>query len=269
MSKYRAYTFTWNNYTDDTVEFLRSFAERETEYMIFGYETAPSTGTKHIQGYIRFRNQRSFNGICKKMKGAHIEIARGSTQDNYKYCTKEGKFEEFGQKKSQGDRVDLWTVKQKMKNGENFGDIIEECENIAQIKMVEHAAIYFMKPRKTKTKVDWFWGKTGTGKSTKAFEIAEEIGSAYWKDNTKWWNGYTGQKVVIMDDYRETPDFGFVYLLNLFYFTPIMVQTKGGYVHFNSPYIIVTAPDHPNELFDFTGENKDQLIRRIENIVEF
>ena len=43
----------------------------------------------------------------------------------------------------------------------------------------------------------WYWGAPGTGKTRKA---TAEHPDAYKKLQNKWWDGYQGQDVVILDD---------------------------------------------------------------------
>lgn len=44
----------------------------------------------------------------------------------------------------------------------------------------------------------WIWGLPGTGKSR---AVREKYPDAYIKSQNKWWDGYEGQKVVLLDDY--------------------------------------------------------------------
>ena len=52
----------------------------------------------------------------------------------------------------------------------------------------------------------WLYGKTNTGKTYFARQIS--IGKFGWepymKDQNKWWDNYTNQPVVILDDADET-----------------------------------------------------------------
>ena len=48
----------------------------------------------------------------------------------------------------------------------------------------------------------WLWGPPNTGKSYKARDISEkQFGETpFIKDCNKWWDGYDGEKVVVLDD---------------------------------------------------------------------
>lgn len=89
-SKSRKWVFTFNNYTEDDYERLRS--DTSTRWLVVGREVGES-GTPHLQGAVVFPNARSFASVCRWVGGrAHVEPMRGSFQDNYDYCTKDGKF---------------------------------------------------------------------------------------------------------------------------------------------------------------------------------
>ena len=79
----------------------------KTEYVVCGLETCPKTGKQHYQIYMYFKNARSVNAVRKDLSPRHVEIAKGTPEENRKYCTKEGNFTEFGVMPKQGKRVDL------------------------------------------------------------------------------------------------------------------------------------------------------------------
>ena len=43
----------------------------------------------------------------------------------------------------------------------------------------------------------WYFGEAGTGKSRKAYD---ENPGAFRKSQNKWWDSYSGEAVVILDD---------------------------------------------------------------------
>lgn len=108
-TKVSAYCFTWNNYTDETEEYLHTvYEEQNVQYMCYGREIAPTTGTPHLQGYIKFNSKRSVTAIRKLLKGASIRIAKGNLWHNFDYSSKEdGGFVEYGEKKSKAS-VRIW-----------------------------------------------------------------------------------------------------------------------------------------------------------------
>jgi hypothetical protein len=121
--------------------------------------------------------------------------------------------------------------------------------------------------RNFKTKVFWYYGATGTGKSRAA---CDEAPCAYWKDPSHhWWDGYEYQEDVIIDDYRA--DYcKFSALLRLFDRYPLQIQVKGGTRDFVAKRIFITAPKRPDVIWENrTEEDLAQLMRRIEVIKHF
>lgn len=95
----KRWCFTLNNYTAEEYDALVTLFENQeiVEYGIFGREVGQA-GTPHLQGFIRLvRKQRL--GAVRLLPGlqrAHLEIARGSEQQNRRYCSKEGDVVERG-----------------------------------------------------------------------------------------------------------------------------------------------------------------------------
>ena len=45
------------------------------------------------------------------------------------------------------------------------------------------------------------WGPSGTGKSR---FVAARWPDAFWKaPESKWWDGYSGQETVVLDDFKD------------------------------------------------------------------
>lgn len=105
-----SWCFTLNNYTDETVLHLQLLFESEQVlYAIIGYEVAPTTGTRHIQGYVKFGNRHRFGAVRQMLPPCHLSRARGSAQQNIVYCSKAGDYDEFGARpvSSQGRRTEF------------------------------------------------------------------------------------------------------------------------------------------------------------------
>jgi len=108
MSSLKRVCITYNNYTQEIFDKYAAYAEKNCVFAVFGKETAPDTGTPHIQGFINLRTPRKFSTLQKAFEGAHIEKARTPDQSNLAYCTKQDKTAfVYGEPQSQGKRNDL------------------------------------------------------------------------------------------------------------------------------------------------------------------
>lgn len=205
----------------------------------------------------------------------HIEFSRGTPQQCRDYCSKEetrqegGQPVEWGSLPEQGKRCDLDEVKRTIRGGATEKEVFETypTEYIKYSSGIKRAIFLCQSTRSWKTEVFWWHGSTGSGKSRQAFE---EYPDAYWKaPTTKWWDGYTGQDTVIVDDYRR--DFcTFAELLRLFDRYPHSVESKGGSVQFTSRRIVITTPRDPRGTWaGRADEDLQQLERRIEEVKLF
>lgn len=82
----RSWFLTWNNYPDDAKDRLESLGPVRA---VVGKEVAPSTGTPHLQGFLRFDAPKRGTTICKACKGIWIKPAF-SEKGSIKYCAKDG-----------------------------------------------------------------------------------------------------------------------------------------------------------------------------------
>lgn len=203
------WVFTLNNYTDDDENRLK---ELECEWMIYGHEVAPETGTRHLQGAIAFKGKRDAKALGKLFKW-HLEVMHGSCQDSKTYCTKEDPqhyFEKGIIPISKGERTKKrWEEAYEAAIEGRFDDIPRDlylCHDRAFHRVYEeHQKDPLMDDLGDKELKDhflWLWGPTGTGKSHTAREISKKLGceDPFYKQINKWWNGYSRQKVTIIEE---------------------------------------------------------------------
>lgn len=270
----RNYCFTLNNYTQEDCLTLEKL---KCKYIIYGKETGEENGTPHLQGFVIWNNAKTFTATQKSLPArCHIEPIKGTPYQNFRYCRKGGDFFEAGdrpEKVGQGKRNDMLEIKRRVSQNVNIKDLLNDDTiiNHQQLKFAESLKKYYEPKRKWKTKVSWFYGPTGTGKSYTAhqyFESITEDDNIYEAmDTGRWWDGYDGQEYVIIDDIRG--DFlKFHQLLKLVDRYGYRVETKGSTRQFLAKHIIITAPYSPEQMFD-TREDLGQLLRRIDEIKQF
>lgn len=112
--------------------------------------------------------------------------------------------------------------------------------------------------------VNVYWGVTGSGKSHKAFNLASESGHDFYVkgSTTKWWDGYKGEKIVIMDEFRG--QIGIEHLLKWFDKYPCYVEEKGGQLALQATTFYVCSNLDPRDWFkDIDEETKQALLRRL------
>ena len=109
--------------------------------------------------------------------------------------------------------------------------------------------------RSSQTKVNVIWGPPGTGKTKLVLKMAEEqadalsssvfvLTDAMRHSSGVWWDGYLGQKVVVIEEFE-----GWISRNNfkgLVNHSPLNVQIKGGAVPFLAEVIFITSNKAPN-----------------------
>lgn len=111
-----------------------------------------------------------------------------------------------------------------------------------------------------------FWGKTGTGKSKRAWDEAGV--NAYPKDPmSKFWDGYSGQEHVVIDEFRG--GISISHILRWLDRYPVLVEVKGSSVVLKAKTIWITSNLQPCKWYpDLDGETLLALLRRL-TIINF
>lgn len=259
MSRSRSFCFT--DFVLD--EQFYDNIKPHVEYILYGREVCPDTSRKHLQGFIYFKNQRTLKSVIDLLKPRHVELVRGSSQDNIVYCKKSGDFFEHGTAPSQGKRTDLTSV---------VDDVVSHKRSIADVQR-EHPVAFikynrgfaalcasFVEPRNWKTVVRLYWGPTDTGKT----KLAHELGGVIIQKIGEFIHNYSNQEHVIFDDV-DINDFRVnrQWWLQVLDRYPLTVNVKGGTAQWNPKVITITTNDDPACIID------QALLRRISEIKKF
>lgn len=267
----RAWIFTINNYTEEDLACVEQTSqEKNVKYLVCGKEVAPTTGTPHIQGYVRWANGVSRATACRRLGGrASVRVAcrGGLDAANKSYCSKDTQWLEVGEPSEPGKRTDLAGLRDEFAKHGSIGKCVREIAGISYqgIRGLEVMSKYTEPQRNWVTEVYWYYGSTGTGKTRRAFAEAEDPWVS--SGNLKWWDGYDGHEDVILDDFRAE-DIRWSVLLRILDRYPFRVEVKGGFRQLLARRIWITSDTAPGSGFVGVGD-KNQLLRRLTKVVNF
>jgi len=273
-----AWMYTYHKQEGDDLDILRNiFLREKIKYLIANIEICPTTGREHIQGYVVFNEKQSMKQVKEELNIGvryNLERRQGTHEQAKIYCSKEESRKpgtlplEYGSyNEGRGKRNDISLIKEIVKTGGSLRSVLEVATSYQSVRMAEIYLKYFETPRNEKPLIKWFWGDTGTGKTKRAYEESDPLERYVTMGTGKWWDGYDAHKHVIFDDFRG--DFStFHMLLRLLDRYECRVECKGGSRQFKPTHIWITSCYPPNRIYQ-TIENVGQLLRRIDEIVEF
>ena len=201
-------------------------------------------GTPHAHAFIRTRSVLGRVPVdWFDFGGRHPNIsAVRNVRSTVNYVKKDGKWSEYGE-----DPVKEARTTTKDRNEKILRDGIAKCveDGTIALQSVKRViagvqAIKMLSPGARSPTVFWFFGKTGTGKTRRAFELC---GEDVWisGENLKWFDGYQGQANVIFDDLR-TNSCSMNFLLRLLDRYRLFVPIKGGFADWRPTTIVITCP---------------------------
>ena len=172
------------------------------EYVIC--EEEHEDGSPHLHAFIKLDKRINFKGDRFDVAGyhGHYEIAK-SWKDVQKYVKKDGNFitnidvDAAMKKKSKGVKEkNALMLAKTPKELVDDGDI--SLLMLPQLLKAKRAYERAAKPPKhIPRKCYWIWGPPRAGKSYVVREMFEDI---YEKPQNRWWDGYNGEDVVLLDD---------------------------------------------------------------------
>lgn len=280
--KQRDFTFTINNWTEEHLVACLEILDTAL-YSIIGFETCPTTGTPHIQGYVYFKNERYWSATTKRFRvcnNAHVEMARGTAKQNRAYCMKEGEYNEFGELPEQGKRTDLLAFKDNILNGDNVEQLLEcfslemaqydrfynTCKNV-RLKQIANN----LYKNKEELEVIVLIGPPGCGKTRHIYDNHDindiyklEIGDG--SNGSVFWNGYEGESIILIDDFHSNLKLD--YMLRLLDIYPMKLNTKGGFTYRTAKKIYITSNIEIDNWYpNCHSRHRDAIKRRITKLI--
>lgn len=266
--KFRAFFLTLNNWTQAEYESIQSWAPN-TMWLLIGKEIAPTTGTRHLHICVYWKSQKTFDQM-KDLNG-RMNIKPTRAKDfGEQYTKKDDDWWEYGTKPNQGARNDLKEVTEEMKSGKRkVEDILMDDPGMYHMygRTLEKVQDLLMrkKQRTWMTQGIWYYGETGVGKSRKAYEGYTPETHYVWKNDNGWQDGYTGQPIIIIDDFRGEIKYG--ELLKMVDRHQFYMPRRGREpVPCLATTVIVTSSMKPEEVYSNLAFNDSlaQLHRRFE-----
>lgn len=271
----RSFCFTRNLKDDEDYDPVMGEIEyklREIgyKYLIMGREVAPTTGKRHIQGFCQLEKRITLRKIGGMFPWNATPRYEFSTNENAAiYCMKSGSFLEFGSLKSEKDggetTKNIWREIVDLAKSGSFPLIEEKYPGVylrclRNLHMVRVEAIV---PSDGEVKCLYLWGKPGTGKSRFAFDYDP---NGYPKMCNKWWDGYRGQKTIIMDDFSKNHHVLCDLLKRWADRYRCIFESKGSVLHNEYDTFILTSNYHPDTIWPDDEEAAAAIKRRFKII---
>jgi len=251
-------------------------------FAIWVSETSES-GTPHYQGYLETVDPVLLTWLRKRMPRAHFERRKGLRHEAIAYCLKTcipenengssndsppsaanitsemlsslsnrlnffpnnlllSKLAEMANssvKKSRlsmaKERLDTGVTESKLAD-EDFDTWVRHYRAFREYRLLKTPA------RNHAVEVIVLQGPTGTGKSKFALDAYPE---AYWKQRSQWWDGYTNQETIVLDEFYGWLPYDL--LLRLCDRYPLLLETKGGQAQCVAKRVVITSnalPQH-------------------------
>lgn len=229
----RSWCFTLNNYQEQDITNLKIYFEF-SQYVF--QEEIGESGTKHLQGTVKFKNQKYFQEIKNKITKAHLEKCK-NWKKSVEYCCKKS----FPGARRWFRRVDI-----PVQVIDTFLEYEEREWQTELLKVLELPP----DPRK----IIWLWEPIGSsGKTTIAKHICLTKNAIYVSGRARdMKSAIACQKIkpeiVLVDLPRTVEGFvsyqGIEEIKNGIFFNG---KYESGMVLFNNPHVIVLANFPPDE----------------------
>jgi len=225
------------------------FDESKCKYVCWGIERCPTTDREHYQGYICLTRTCRINSV-KRIIGAgddtHVEPRRGTRDQARDYTRKDG------------GEIFEWGIYERLSVAELLKQPISKIkEENLMLYLRYHRGLEKLQLCKGNAFRDvlvyiYYSNQSGVGKTRKVMEMDDvyKLDPPY-----TWWDGYEGQKRLLLDDYRlrAIPK---GQLLNILDGYQLRLETKGSHAWAAWTEVYITTNTPPERIME------DAAVRR-------
>lgn len=158
---------------------------------------------EHAHIYVVYNGTRRLSS--KNTYGAHLAKCRGDSRQNLIYINGHHpeKVAEYGNPEDLKDKKERWqdfVAEIKSLTVSKYDPLFARYENYATKRMMEiEQDLDEEYPGDLREKNCWIYGPKGTFKSTAA-KYLNHPKRYFVKSTNKWWDGYNGQKIIVMEE---------------------------------------------------------------------
>lgn len=203
----------------------------------------------------------------------HLEPSRSVAADAYVWKEEtavEGTRFELGTKPISRARKEDWAAVVNHAKRGAFEDIPPDIL-VRHYSSLKRIRVDYLTPvERPRVEVRVYWGSTGTGKTYTAHSEIRLLEAPYFDKNplTKWWDGYRGQTLCLIDEFAGRVDI--TNLLRWLDRYPCSVEVKGYTVPLEVTAFWITSNLHPREWYpDAPSAHQDALLRRLTQVKHF
>jgi len=246
--------------------------EYQMSYHVYGEETGKE-GTKHFQGFLVFKNSKSFATVKDLCPQAHWEVAKGTYIQASDYCKKDGVFNEQGtlpeQPQKKGSAAGGQATLEKWRfisDAAKRGDLLAIDKDHPKQFVTSYRNIQSIRKDFTERVGDldgvcgiWYYGAPGVGKTRL---VTAKYPNAYLKRFNKWFDGYNAEETVVLDDLGKEHNFMGYELKKLADRYCYLVEIKNASFYIRPKRCVVTSQFTIAQVWHDDQDTKAALQRR-------
>jgi len=281
----RGWLLTVWDCSEERIEATKNLLAKDPKvrFCLMGQEVSPTTGKDHLQGWIYFENAVTRGGLNRRLgfeSGVcHSEAQRGTVEQCIAYCSKEGSIViEYGEvptidnlKESAWDYI-LEMIDMGHSNLEimrRYPAEFARCRGAIDSMKMESTLAQLNEWREVK--VNYIWGKTGSGKTRGVLDSVEDRTDVYRITDYKHpFDSYRGQSIIMFEEFRSSISLEkmLIYLDGYVCELPSRYNNKAS--AYDTVYIVTNIPlqDQYCNVQNNHPESYAALLRRIDSVEE-